>query len=112
MRAICGLIPETWSKRSTDERCIDLLNAIADLKIFGTQNTFLLARQMKDYASVGKNLFWQRQIIFAAALILAGYYYSVVLALITAVLVGCSETYDYFIFRKAHFDELFCAQDF
>ncbi|MFY0634078.1 MAG: HAMP domain-containing histidine kinase [Vannielia sp.] len=64
------------------------------------KNTKILAKQMKDYATVGKNLVWQRQMIFAAALILAGYYYSVALAVTTAVLIALSEIYDFVIFRR------------
>lgn len=67
---------------------------------FSNKNTFLLVRQMKDYATVGKNLVWQRQIIFAAALLLAGYYYSIWLAVITAALIALSELYDSFIFSR------------
>ena len=69
-------------------------------RVFSTKNTFLMVRQMKDYAAVGKNLFWQRQMIYFAALVLAGYYYSLRLALITAVLIALSELYDSFIFRR------------
>lgn len=64
------------------------------------QNTFLVIRQMQDYAGVGINLFWQRQMIFGAALALAAYYYDARLALITLVLICLSETYDYLTFKK------------
>lgn len=70
------------------------------LRQFGTTNTFLLVRQMKDYAICGKNLIWQRQMIFSAALLLAGYYYSIGLALITGILIGLSELYDFLTFRR------------
>jgi signal transduction histidine kinase len=70
------------------------------LRGMATKNTFLLTRQMKDYATIGKHLVWQRQMIFGAALLLAGFYYSVELALTTLVLIGLSETYDYIVFRK------------
>ena len=69
-------------------------------RAFGTKNTFMLVRQMKDYATVGKNLLWQRQFIFLAALVLEGYYYSLSLALITAGLLALSETYDYLMFQR------------
>lgn len=70
------------------------------LRGLATKNTFVLTRQMKDYATVGMNLVWQRQMIFGAALVLAGFYYSVALALTTAVLIGLSEIYDFIVFRK------------
>jgi signal transduction histidine kinase len=69
-------------------------------RAFVTKNTFLLVRRMKDYAAVGKNLAWQRRIIFTAALVLAGYYYNLILALTTAVLIALSEIYDSFIFSR------------
>ncbi|MBS8225935.1 sensor histidine kinase [Vannielia litorea] len=55
---------------------------------------------MKDYAEVGRKLVWQRQIIFAAALALAGYYYSITLALMTGGLIALSEIYDFIVFQR------------
>lgn len=55
--------------------------------------------QMQDYAAVGQNLFWQRQMTFAAALALASFYYSLYLSLLTCVLIVLTETYDFFVFR-------------
>ncbi len=63
-------------------------------------NTFRLFRQMRDYAQVGLDLFWQRQVIFAAALALAAFYYSVTLALSVLGLIALSESYDYLVFRQ------------
>lgn len=45
-------------------------------------------------------LVWQRQAIFAGALSLAAYYYSVTLAILCMVLISISETYDFFVFRR------------
>ncbi|WP_261385220.1 sensor histidine kinase [Vannielia litorea] len=58
------------------------------------------AEQMKDYAEVGRKLVWQRQMIFAAALGLAGYYYSIALAVTTGILIALSEIYDFMVFRR------------
>lgn len=63
-------------------------------------NTFLLIRQMRDYSKVGLDLFWQRQIIFAAALALAAFYYSTTLAGSLLGLIVVSESYDYIVFRQ------------
>lgn len=60
-------------------------------------NDFFL--QLQDYATVGQNLFWQRQMTFAAALALASFYYSVFYALITCLLIVVTEVYDFFVFR-------------
>ena len=55
---------------------------------------------MKDYARVGISLFWQRQMIYAAALGLEAYYYSWQLALLNLAVVVISEIYDFTCFRK------------
>lgn len=65
----------------------------------GLKNTHFLIRQMKDYAEVGKKLILQRQMTFIAALGLAGYYYSLRVAVVTALMIVVSEVYDYFVFR-------------
>ena len=65
----------------------------------GVNNNVSLAQQMKDYAAVGKNLIWQRQMTYVAALSLAGYYYSIKIAILTGCLIAVSEVYDYFVFR-------------
>ena len=57
-------------------------------------------QQLQDYATVGKNLFWQRQITFAAALMLSSYYYSWYFSLINCGLIIISEAYDFAVFRK------------
>ena len=62
--------------------------------------TSLLIRQMQDYCQVGMDLVWQRQIIFAAALALAAYYYDVWLSFIILVLIAVSELYDFIVFRQ------------
>ncbi len=59
-----------------------------------------LFQQMRDYATVGRNLFWQRQMTFAAALILAGFYYSGYFALLNCGLIVISESYDFVVFRR------------
>jgi signal transduction histidine kinase len=69
-------------------------------RALGSKNSFMLVRQMKDYATAGKNLIWQRWAIFSAALLLTAYYYSLQIALVTAVLIGLSELYDSFVFKR------------
>ncbi|WP_168222998.1 cell wall metabolism sensor histidine kinase WalK [Oceanicola sp. D3] len=66
----------------------------------GARKNVVRAKQMKDYAEVGRKLVWQRQIIFAAALGLAGYYYSIALALMTGALIILSEIYDFTVFKR------------
>ena len=60
----------------------------------------LLARHLKDYASVGLKLIVQRQISFAGAIGIAGFYYSLNLAILFVALVIISELFDYFTFRS------------
>jgi signal transduction histidine kinase len=62
--------------------------------------TSLLIRQMRDYCQVGMDLVWQRQIIFAAALALAAYYYDVWLSVIILALIAASEFYDFIVFKQ------------
>lgn len=56
--------------------------------------------QIEDYVEVGLRLFWQRQMIFAAALCLQAFYYSLELALLTTAMVGISEAFDYRVFKS------------
>jgi signal transduction histidine kinase len=63
------------------------------------RSTHDLFIQMQDYATVGQNLFWQRQMTFAAALALASFYYSLYLSLLTCLMIVLTETYDFFVFR-------------
>lgn len=67
--------------------------------ISAREPTARLVQQMCDYATVGRNLFWQRQVIFAAALVLASFYYSGYYALVTCGLIIMSEAYDFKVFR-------------
>ncbi len=60
----------------------------------------LLAQQIRDYSTVGMNLFWQRQMIFAAAIGLSAFYYDIWLSITTFILIVLSEIYDYHLFRK------------
>ncbi len=50
---------------------------------------------MRDYAQIGRELFWQRLIIYLAALLLAGYYFSVSMSVITAGLLILAESVDF-----------------
>lgn len=59
-----------------------------------------LHRQLLDYAEVGQRLFWQRQMIFGVALLLAGVYYSLSLAVLNLVIVVVSEAYDFRVFQN------------
>ncbi|MEO5619900.1 MAG: sensor histidine kinase, partial [Cypionkella sp.] len=58
-----------------------------------------LLPQLRDYATVGINLFWQRQMTFSAALLLASFYYSLYYSLLTCLLIVISEAYDFVVFR-------------
>ncbi|WP_246039978.1 sensor histidine kinase [Sulfitobacter sabulilitoris] len=60
----------------------------------------MLIRKMRDYSRVGMRLFWQRQISFAASIILAGFYFELWISLTTAALIILSETYDYMLFTQ------------
>lgn len=60
----------------------------------------LKTQQIRDYATVGRNMFWQRQIIYAAAVSLAAYYYDLWLAVSSIALIAMSELYDYILFRQ------------
>ena len=61
----------------------------------------VLAIQVRDYAEVGLRLFWQRLIIFSAAIGMQAFYYSLNAALLTIVLIIISETYDHLTFTNA-----------
>ncbi|MFD2740837.1 sensor histidine kinase [Sulfitobacter aestuarii] len=60
----------------------------------------MTVRQIRDYCSVGIDMFWQRQLVFAAAIGLAAYYYDLWLSLTTMLLISISEIYDYILFRQ------------
>ena len=64
------------------------------------RNIFLLSSQMKDYARVGMDLFWQRQTIYAAAFLLEAFYYSWLLAVLSLSVVIISESFDHLSFRR------------
>lgn len=66
------------------------------------RNAFVLMRQMRDYAIVSKRLFVQRLVIYAAALGLAAFYYSVSVTLISAALIFVSELYDHIVADRIH----------
>ncbi len=70
------------------------------VRLRNPRNLFLLTSQMKDYARVGQNLFWQRQAIYAAALLLEAFYYSMGVALITLAVVTAAEAFDGYVFRR------------
>jgi len=75
-------------------------SAVGKVHGIDAPNAELLMRQMKDYADIGMKLLWQRQVIFLAALSLAGFYYSLHLAILTAVLIAISEIYDFLVLRE------------
>ncbi|WP_317405923.1 sensor histidine kinase [Sulfitobacter dubius] len=57
-------------------------------------------QQMRDYSQVGVSLFWQRQMIFAAAICLSAFYYELWLSISTLILIAISETFDYILFLR------------
>ncbi|MFZ3583059.1 hypothetical protein ACOI1H_12915, partial [Loktanella sp. DJP18] len=65
-----------------------------------TPHDVVLLKQMKDYAAIGMKLVWQRAVIFVAALVLAGFYYSLELALAAGAMIVVSEAYDYIVLRQ------------
>ncbi|MCF7700755.1 sensor histidine kinase [Loktanella sp. M215] len=56
--------------------------------------------QLKDFADATIQSITQRVVTYTAALVLAGFYYSVQLAMANAVLVIVSEIYDYSVLRR------------
>lgn len=64
------------------------------------EETLILIRQMRHYSAVGLRLFAQRQMIFAAAIGLAAFYYEAWIAITTLVLIVASEAYDYMLFLE------------
>jgi signal transduction histidine kinase len=57
-------------------------------------------RRIRDYAIVGLKLFFQRIVIYTAAIILAGAYYDWVIAALFYFLVLIGEAYDFVLFRN------------
>ncbi len=78
---------------------LEALGPTQKLRAFFSASTdsVQLSQQLCDYAGVSANLFWQRQMIFGAALALAAYYYDVWFTLITLSLITLSESYDHFV---------------
>lgn len=70
------------------------------VKLRNPRNLFVLTSQMADYAHVGQTLFWQRQAIYAAALLLEAFYYSMGVALITLAVVTAAEAFDGYVFHR------------
>ncbi len=64
------------------------------------RNVFLLNAQMRDYARIGVELFAQRLVIYAAALLLEAFYYSWLLASISLAVLIVSEAFDYTTHRR------------
>jgi signal transduction histidine kinase len=56
-----------------------------------------LKKQMRDFASGGLALFWQRQGIYAGAAILCGFYYSIPIAIFCYLLCQLTDLFDSFI---------------
>ncbi len=63
-------------------------------------STDILIRHMRDYSQVGIDLVGQRQLIFIFAAALAGFYYDLRLAVTLLVMIGFSELFDLWVFRK------------
>ncbi len=59
-----------------------------------------LEKQLKDYVTGGMALFWQRQVTYLGSAMLAGYFYSVPVALFCLLLCEVAEALDYCISRK------------
>ncbi|WP_177174622.1 sensor histidine kinase [Loktanella fryxellensis] len=65
-----------------------------------TVSSFVLRRALKDHARLSIELVVQRQVTFAAALILAGYYYSLQIATLAGVMIVISEALDFILCRR------------
>ncbi|MRU14980.1 hypothetical protein FDP25_06005 [Roseovarius sp. A21] len=76
------------------------LASFYNIELQTPRNLFLLTAQMTDYARVGQNLFWQRQGLYAAALILEAVYYSWIAALVAFAIVALTEVFDAYVFRR------------
>ncbi|MFX0547544.1 sensor histidine kinase [Roseovarius sp. S1116L3] len=64
------------------------------------KNLFLLNAKMRDYAHAGIALFPQRVIIYCAAFLLEGFYYSWKLAALSLSILVVSELFDYLTFKS------------
>ncbi|MFX0543253.1 sensor histidine kinase [Roseovarius sp. S4756] len=64
------------------------------------KNLFLLHAQISDYARAGLGLLAQRVLIYGAALLLEGFYYSWKLALLSLSVLIVSELFDLHTFKK------------
>ncbi len=59
-----------------------------------------LSDRLRDYATVGMALFWQRMLIYSAGIAIGAYYIDTRLALIALALFSISEAFDLLTFRK------------
>ena len=59
-----------------------------------------LPERLRDYATVGMALFWQRMLIYASGLAIGAFYIDVKLALLMLVLFALSEVFDVYSFRR------------
>lgn len=73
--------------------------------------TWAIRRRLRDYAAVGRKLFWQRFIIYSMAIFLAGAYYDPFLAAISFGGVCLCEAYDGYAFRQILRRRLVTRQD-
>lgn len=59
-----------------------------------------LEKQLKDFVHGGLELIWQRQIMFAGAAILTGYFYSIGIAIACYLFASATEVLDYYISKR------------
>ncbi len=76
------------------------LRSFYKMSLYNSKNSFLLSAQMRDYANVGITLFARRVIIYCAAFLLEGFYYSWKLAALSLSVLIISETFDNYTFKK------------
>lgn len=62
-------------------------------------NSWGLRRRLRDYANVGRHLFWQRFVIYSTAVLLSGAYYNPYVAGFFFVVMGLSEAFDTYVFH-------------
>ncbi|WP_127903842.1 sensor histidine kinase [Solirhodobacter olei] len=67
---------------------------------FMGESPALLQAQMRDYSRSGDRQFWQRAIMYVAALAIAYFFYDPMIAMISLVLITVSETLDVFIHKR------------
>ncbi len=75
-------------------------SGIVNLPETGPTDVLSLRRRLRDYATIGRELFLQRIIIYSAAIALAAGYYDWRVALFFYAMVWVAEAYDAIVFKR------------